>query len=123
MPALQLEALMADCIFCKIARREIQAMVVHETDEIMAFRDINPQAPVHVLVIPKKHYASVNDFTDADQALIGKMALAAKNIAKQEKLADRGYRLVWNCGADGGQSVAHVHLHLLGGRALGWPPG
>lgn len=114
---------MADCIFCKIAKREIQAMVVHETDEIMAFRDINPQAPVHVLVIPKKHYASVNDFTDADQGLIGKLALAAKNIARQEKLADRGYRLVWNCGVDGGQSVAHVHLHLLGGRALGWPPG
>jgi histidine triad (HIT) family protein len=114
---------MSDCIFCKIARRDIQAMVVHDTDEIMAFRDINPQSPVHVLVIPKKHYASVNDFTDADANLIGKMVLAAKNIAKQEKLAERGYRLVWNCGNDGGQSVAHVHLHLLGGRSLGWPPG
>jgi len=114
---------MPDCIFCKIAHREIQAMVVFDNDEIMAFRDINPQAPVHILIIPKKHYGSVNDFVDADGALIGKMVLAGKSIAKQEKLAERGFRLVWNCGNDGGQSVAHVHLHLLGGRALAWPPG
>jgi len=114
---------MPDCIFCKIARREIQAMVVFDNDEIMAFRDINPQAPVHILIIPKKHYASVNDFVDTDGALIGKMVIAGKTIAKQEKLAERGFRLIWNCGTDGGQSVAHVHLHLLGGRSLAWPPG
>lgn len=114
---------MADCIFCKIGAHQIQAMVVYEDNEILAFRDINPQAPVHVLIIPKKHYTSTNEFLEADVNLLGRMVLAAKNIAKQEKLADRGYRMVMNNGNDGGQSVAHVHLHLLGGRQLGWPPG
>src|SRR3569832_331552 len=107
---------MADCIFCKIGAHQIQAMVVYEDNEILAFRDINPQAPVHVLIIPKKHYTSTSDFSDDDLNLLGRMILAAKNIAKQEKLADRGYRMVMNNGNDGGQSVAHVHLHLLGGR-------
>ncbi len=114
---------MADCIFCKIGSHEIQAMVVYEDPDILAFRDINPQAPVHVLIIPKRHYTSANDFGPDDKDLLGRLTLAAKQIAKQEKLADRGYRMVLNCGEDGGQSVAHVHLHLLGGRALSWPPG
>jgi len=98
-------------------------MVVYEDAEILAFRDINPQAPVHILIIPKKHYTSSNDFVENDTLLLGQLMLAGKTIAKQEKLADRGYRLVMNCGIDGGQSVSHVHLHLLGGRQLGWPPG
>ena len=114
---------MADCIFCKIGKHEIQAMVVYEDSEILGFRDINPQAPVHILVIPKKHYHSINDFIESDGALLGHLFLAGKQIAKQEKIADRGYRLVMNCGKEGGQSVDHVHMHLLGGRPLTWPPG
>ena len=114
---------MTDCIFCKIGAHEIQAMVVYEDAEIMGFRDINPQAPVHVLVIPKKHFNSPNDFGPEHVDLLGRLVLAATQIAKQEKLADRGFRLVVNCGPDGGQAVAHVHLHLLGGRHMAWPPG
>lgn len=114
---------MSDCIFCKIGAREIQSMVVYEDPEILAFRDINPQAPVHILVIPKKHYSSPNEFEEQDGALLGRLFLAAQQISRQEKIADRGYRMVLNCGQDAGQSVAHVHLHLLGGRQLGWPPG
>jgi histidine triad (HIT) family protein len=114
---------MPDCIFCKIGAHQIQSMVVYEDNEILGFRDINPQAPVHILIIPKQHFTTMNEFVDNDAGLLGRMVIAAKNIAKQEKLADRGYRLVMNCGQDGGQSVAHVHLHLLGGRQLGWPPG
>ncbi|MEI6233796.1 MAG: histidine triad nucleotide-binding protein [Planctomycetota bacterium] len=114
---------MSDCIFCKIGSKQIQAMVVHDEDDLMAFRDINPQAPVHVLIIPKKHIGSMNDVDAADMSLIGKMAAAAKLIAKQEKIAASGYRLVINTGSHGGQSVGHVHMHLLGGRELGWPPG
>lgn len=98
-------------------------MVVYEDSEIFAFRDIHPQAPVHVLLIPKKHYSSLNDFTDADVDLLGRLVLAGRKIAKQEKIFDRGYRLVMNCGLEGGQSVDHVQLHLLGGRKLTWPPG
>jgi histidine triad (HIT) family protein len=114
---------MADCIFCKIGAHEIQAMVVYEDSDILAFRDINPQAPVHILIIPKRHFTSLNDFSAVETELLGRLALAAKAIAKQEKLQDRGYRLVMNCGVDGGQSVAHVHMHLLGGRTMTWPPG
>jgi histidine triad (HIT) family protein len=114
---------MKDCIFCKIGAHEIQAMVVYEDSDILAFRDINPQAPVHVLIIPKKHFTSVNDFTNNETELLGRLMLAGKNIARQERLNDRGYRLVMNCGADGGQSVAHVHMHLIGGRTMTWPPG
>lgn len=114
---------MSDCIFCKIGAKQIQAMVVFEDNDLIAFRDINPQAPVHILIIPKKHYTSMNDFTEADSGLIGRMVLAAKQIAKQEKIGDSGYRLIINTGHNGGQSVSHIHLHLLGGRQLGWPPG
>ncbi len=114
---------MADCIFCKIGAHEIQAIVVYEDADFLAFRDINPQAPVHILIIPKKHYGSTNELEAADSGLLGRLVLAGKQIARQEKIADRGYRLVLNCGPDGGQTVSHVHLHLLGGRQMRWPPG
>jgi histidine triad (HIT) family protein len=114
---------MPDCIFCKIGAREIQAMVVFEDSDVIAFRDINPQAPVHVLIIPKEHYPSFSNFSAADAGLLGKLVLAGNEIARQEKLSDRGYRLVLNVGQDAGQAVQHAHIHLLGGRGMGWPPG
>ena len=113
---------MADrCLFCRIVRKEIPAQIVAETDDCVAFRDINPQAPVHVLVIPREHVASLNEATDP--ALVGRLALAAADIAKREGVAESGYRTVINTNADAGQTVFHIHLHLLGGRRLGWPPG
>ena len=114
---------MSDCLFCKMVAGEIQPDVVFEDDEVLAFRDVNPQAPVHVLVIPRSHIATTNDL-DADNAhLLGKLYLAAKKIAADEGIAESGYRTVINCNAGAGQSVYHIHLHLLGGRAMGWPPG
>ena len=112
-----------ECIFCRIVRRDIPATVVHEDADTMAFRDLDPRAPVHVLIIPKRHVASVNELTDADAAVMGRLFVAARGIAEAEGLAAGGYRLVMNTGMDAGQSVAHVHLHLLGGRKLRWPPG
>jgi len=112
-----------DCIFCKIAKKEIGASVLYEDNEIIAFNDRDPQAPTHVLVIPKEHIGTANDITKGTQSLIGKMTMAAKKVAKDAGIADSGYRLVINCGKDGGQLVEHLHLHLLGGRGLGWPPG
>jgi histidine triad (HIT) family protein len=113
---------MADaCIFCKIARGEIHAQMVANNKEIAAFRDLNPQAPVHILIIPKKHIASLDD--TADSYLLGQMVSLAAAIARQEKIAKSGYRIVVNTGKDGGQSVDHLHLHLLGGRPMTWPPG
>ena len=113
---------MADaCLFCRIIRREIPARIVHETDDVLAFADINPQAPLHVLVIPKAHVPSLNEATDA--ATIGRLSLEAARIAREQGYAERGYRTVINTNADAGQTVFHVHLHLLAGRALGWPPG
>ena len=109
------------CLFCKIVRREIPASIVYEDDHVLAFNDINPQAPVHVLVIPRKHVASLDAADDA--ATVGKMALLAAEIARTEGIAERGYRTVINTNADAGQTVFHIHLHLLGGRKLGWPPG
>lgn len=114
---------MSDCIFCKIGAKQIQSMVVHDEDDLLAFRDINPQAPVHILIIPKKHYTSLNDVDVAESDLLGKMFNAAKQIARQEKINGTGYRLIINTGTNAGQSVAHLHLHLLGGRQMGWPPG
>ena len=114
---------MSDCIFCKIGNHQIRSMVVYEDAEILAFRDINPQAPVHILIIPKKHYSALSEFQAADAALLGRLFLAGKAIAAQEKVAERGFRLVLNCGPDAGQSVSHVHVHLLGGRPMAWPPG
>lgn len=114
---------MTDCLFCKMASGAIKPDIVYEDDTVLAFRDINPQAPLHVLVIPKRHISTLNDLQDADAALIGKLYLAAKQIAAQEGVAVRGYRAVMNCNAEAGQSVFHVHLHVLGGRPMHWPPG
>jgi histidine triad (HIT) family protein len=114
---------MDNCIFCKLAGHEIPADSVYEDDELFAFRDLNPAAPVHVLIIPKRHVANIADTTDADAALLGKIVRAATRIATELEIADSGYRIVANVGRDGGQSVDHLHLHLLGGRALAWPPG
>jgi histidine triad (HIT) family protein len=114
---------MSDCLFCKMVSGEIEPDTVYEDDEVMAFRDISPQAPTHVLVIPKQHIATLNDLDSNDAAVLGKMAFVASQLAKQEGFAEQGYRTVMNCNADGGQAVFHIHLHLLGGRPLGWPPG
>lgn len=112
-----------NCLFCKIAQSTIPASVVFEDDEIIAFHDLNPQAPKHVLVIPKQHISTLNDTSDEHQALLGKMMLGAKKIAHAEGISDSGYRLVLNINPDGGQTVYHIHLHLLGGRHMTWPPG
>lgn len=110
-----------DCLFCRIVKKEIPATLVAENDHCVAFRDINPQAPVHILVIPREHVASLNEAKDA--ALIGRLHLMAAQLASQEGLSARGYRTVINTNADAGQTVFHLHLHLLGGRRFGWPPG
>ncbi|MEO8563390.1 MAG: histidine triad nucleotide-binding protein [bacterium] len=109
------------CLFCRIVRREIPATIIHEDEHTLAFRDIDPKAPTHVLVIPKQHVATLNDATDP--AVVGRLLIAAKEIAAAEGIADDGYRAIVNCGAGAGQTVFHLHLHLLGGRSLGWPPG
>jgi histidine triad (HIT) family protein len=114
---------MADCLFCKIAAGEIPAEKVKEADDWVAFRDISPQAPTHVLIIPRQHVASLNDLEPGHAELMGRLLLAAKEIAAAEGIAEPGYRTVFNCNADAGQAVFHIHLHLLGGRELGWPPG
>jgi histidine triad (HIT) family protein len=114
---------MSDCVFCKMAAGEIEPDKVYEDEEILAFRDLNPQAPTHVLVIPKRHIATTNDLSDAEAALVGRLTLVAKRIAAEEGIAESGYRTVLNCNEGAGQSVFHLHLHLLGGRRLGWPPG
>ena len=110
-------------IFDKIIAREIPADIVHEDDEVLAFRDINPQAPVHVLFIPKRPIATLDAAQPTDAELIGRLVLAAAAWARREGFAERGYRVVMNCNADGGQTVFHIHLHLLAGRAMKWPPG
>ncbi|HRQ65019.1 MAG TPA: histidine triad nucleotide-binding protein [Xanthomonadaceae bacterium] len=114
---------MSDTLFAKIIRREIPADIVHEDDEVLGFRDINPQAPVHVLFIPKKPIATLDDLSKADDALIGRLLRTAAEYARREGLAESGYRTVFNCREDGGQTVFHLHLHLLGGRRMSWPPG
>lgn len=112
---------MTDCLFCKMVNGDIQPNVVYETDDVLAFRDISPQAPSHILIIPKRHVPTLDDLTDPN--LAGKLLMAAKSIAVQEGLAEQGYRTVINCRDNGGQAVYHLHLHLLGGRRLSWPPG
>ena len=112
-----------DCLFCKIVAGEIPATIVHESDDVLAFEDINPQAPTHVVIVPREHIPTVNDLRTADEALFGKLATAAKQIAADRGFADDGYRLVMNCNLAAGQTVFHIHMHLLGGRHLGWPPG
>jgi len=114
---------MSNCIFCKIGKGEIESEVVWEKDDIVAFRDVNPQAPTHILIIPKKHIPMVSKIQKEDQALVGKMILTAKEVAEREGLDEKGYRLVLNNGEFGGQAVYHIHLHLLGGRHMEWPPG
>ena len=114
---------MSDCIFCKIAGREIPAQLVHEDDELIAFKDLNPQAPLHVLVVPRRHVATLNDLVPADDALVGSMFRVAATLAKEHGYADRGYRTVFNCNREAGQTVFHLHLHVLAGRGLSWPPG
>ena len=110
-----------DCLFCRIVRKEIPAKLVAEDEHCVAFRDINPQAPVHVLVIPREHVPSLNQATDAE--MIGRLSLMAADIARSEGVAESGYRTVINTNAGAGQTVFHVHLHLLGGRSMHWPPG
>src|SRR3954471_23875177 len=110
-----------NCLFCRIVRREIPATVMWEDEHALAFRDTDPRAPTHLLVIPKRHFASLNDAADA--ALLGRLMLAAREIAEGEGIAESGYRVVVNTGSDAGQSVAHLHLHVMGGRHMTWPPG
>jgi len=110
-------------LFAKIIRREIPADIVYEDDDVLAFRDINPQAPLHVLFVPKQAVATLNDLGPGHERLVGKLVLAAAAYARREGYGERGYRMVMNCNADGGQTVFHLHLHLLAGRGLGWPPG
>lgn len=112
-----------NCLFCKIASGRIPANIVHETEHVLAFRDINPQAPTHVLIIPMRHIATINDLDDGDAELVGRLLTAARDIARQEGTDAAGYRVTMNCNKAAGQTVFHLHLHLLGGRNFSWPPG
>ena len=112
-----------DCLFCKIINGDIPASIIYQDEDVVAFNDINPQAPSHKLIVPKKHIATINDLSVQDHALLGKMTLAAKHLAKELNIDQEGYRLVLNCNAGAGQTVFHIHMHLLGGRPLSWPPG
>ncbi len=113
----------ADCLFCKILRKEIPAEIVHEDEDVLGFKDLNPQAPTHELFIPRIHIATVNDVDPDGGPLLGRLMVVARQRAAALGIDAAGYRLVMNCGTDGGQAVFHIHLHLLGGRTLGWPPG
>ena len=114
---------MSSCIFCRIIDGSIPAKIVFQDEHTLAFDDINPQAPVHTLVIPKRHVASVQDLGESDQALLGRLLLTCTKIAKDKGLAESGFRVVANTGRDGGQTVSHLHFHVMGGRHMGWPPG
>ena len=114
---------MKNCLFCKIVNSEIPAEVVYENERILAFNDINPQAPVHILLIPKIHIATLNDLQQHDQKLLGELIYNASIVAKSLNIAEEGYRTGFNCNSAGGQTVYHIHLHLLGGRVFSWPPG
>ncbi len=114
---------MDDCLFCKIINGDIPADKVFENETVFAFRDIDPKAPTHILIIPKKHIKTLNEINKNDQDLLGELLLTAKKIAKDEGIDTSGYRTVINCNSDGGQTVFHIHLHLLGGRKMSWPPG
>jgi histidine triad (HIT) family protein len=113
----------SSCIFCRIAKKELPSELLHEDEQCVAFRDVNPQAPVHWLIVPKRHIARLHDLTQADQSLPGHLLLTARALAERAGVAASGYRLVVNNGDDGGQTVPHLHLHLLAGRAMRWPPG
>ena len=112
-----------DCLFCKIVDGDLPADIVYENDMLVAFRDINAKAPTHILLIPRRHIATMNDLQNGDESLAGELFLTAARIAADEGLADDGYRVVMNCNEAAGQSVFHIHLHLMGGRTMGWPPG
>jgi histidine triad (HIT) family protein len=114
---------MSDCLFCKIASGEIKGNIVYQDERLVAFRDINPQAPMHVLIVPRRHISSLNDLQPADDGIVGEMIRRAAALATDEGHAERGYRTVFNCNADAGQTVFHIHLHVLGGRRFTWPPG
>jgi histidine triad (HIT) family protein len=114
---------MSECLFCKIVSGAIPAAIVHKDDELVAFKDINAQAPLHVLIVPRRHVATLNDLSPADDALVGSMLRLAATLAKSHGYDSRGYRTVFNCNAEAGQTVFHLHMHLLAGRGLGWPPG
>ena len=112
-----------DCLFCAIAKKEIPSDIVYEDDKVLAFKDISPEAPVHVLIIPKEHYSSALDINDENAEIIAHIFSVASKLARELGIAENGFRIVNNCGKDGGQTVGHIHFHLLGGRNLGWPPG
>ena len=114
---------MNDCLFCKIRDGEIPGDIVFENDDVLAFNDVNPQAPIHVLIIPKKHISTTNDLIEGDELIMGKLFSAAKAIALQRNVSDDGYRMVVNCNEKAGQTVFHIHMHLLADRVLTWPPG
>lgn len=114
---------MTGCLFCKIIAGEIPAAIVYQDERVVAFKDINPQAPMHVLVVPRRHIATLNDLADGDDQIVGEMIRRGAAIAGTNGHADRGYRTVFNCNADAGQTVFHIHLHVLGGRPMTWPPG
>jgi histidine triad (HIT) family protein len=114
---------MSDCLFCRIVRKEIPASVIYEDDDVLVFNDINPQAPLHALVVPKRHVATLNDLSSGDDGLVGQMVRRAAAIAREKGYADRGFRTVFNTNAEAGQTVFHIHLHVLAGRGLTWPPG
>jgi histidine triad (HIT) family protein len=114
---------MEDCLFCKIAERKIPAKIILENEEVVAFEDIHPQAPTHILIVPRKHIATLNDVTSEDQNLLGKIVMTGIEIARSRHIESSGYRLVLNTNRGAGQSVFHIHMHLLGGRTMAWPPG
>jgi histidine triad (HIT) family protein len=114
---------MDDCIFCKIIAGDIPADIVYQDEHVLAFRDLNPKAPTHALVISRRHISTLNDLTDDDAELIGRMHLAARTVAEQDGIAESGYRTVFNCNEAAGQTVFHIHLHVMGGRRMTWPPG
>ena len=114
---------MNDCLFCRIARGEIPAKIAYQDDDVVAFHDIDPKAPVHVLIIPRTHIGSINELDGAQAGTVGKLHVAARDLARELGVSEGGYRLVFNTGPDAGQSVQHIHMHLLGGRHLKWPPG
>ena len=113
---------METCLFCKIASRELPAKIVYEDDDSVAFEDINPKAPIHILIVPRRHLATLLDASQSDDRLLGHLLLVANNVARQKGIAERGFRLVLNCNSEGGQVVFHLHLHLLGGQRLSWRP-
>ncbi len=114
---------MTDCLFCRMVAREIEPDVVYETERVLAFKDLDPQGPVHILIIPKEHISTINDLNETHVHVAGEMMLAAQVVANKLNIAENGFRLIMNCNEYGGQSVYHIHMHLIGGRQLSWPPG